>query len=127
MPSSSQLLDTIKPKYLPNKQLVLDAKLLRSNPYEGAKLAFSFAMSPLHALAATRLYRYLLRLNDSLTSEKSSTHQADYKQENQHNLEQNLNLIKHIYACIFYLFIEVDKNWQEVNQDPIILYSIWLS
>ncbi|RUR28495.1 hypothetical protein [Legionella qingyii] len=123
--SSSQLsascspepLRAIKPKYLPDNQLMLNEHMLTHTPYEGAKLVFSYAMSPLHALAAAYLYRYFLRLNDFLPSLKSSSHQTEYREENHLNKEKNLDIGGYIMAAIFYLFMETEKNREKIQEE----------
>ncbi|MGL5743418.1 MAG: hypothetical protein ACRCXC_13260 [Legionella sp.] len=54
-----------------NKDLTPSPELLASSPYEGAKAVFARVMSPHHALAATYLYRYFLKLTKAIPGKHS--------------------------------------------------------
>jgi len=71
------------------------------------KQLMSYAMSPRRAVAATILYRYLLKFNSLITS----THDDLYKQDAKVSTQKGLDINQIISAAILFLFVEVDKDW----------------
>lgn len=105
-----------KNKYL--SDIVPDADYVKWNRLEGGKACFSFAMTYRRAAVATFLYRYFLKLQGDMVDGKSYKNSGKYQVErgtlDKHNFDMRLK----ISACLLYLFMEPNKDWQQIQADP---------